>query len=416
MAAGWSFTFCDLVSGEEIATLPVYAATFEDCLCQVGAFSGIVPTVDADVRALDPWAATEPRRTALYIEHGGEVQWGGIVWGRARDQDTPGLKLTAATFDSFLEFLYLRDDWNGVGAQLGPLTTTASLLYAAQSYAGADVRLLPYYSGDGTGENRLDGFLYEATALRSLAEILDNFATDQGRVIEWRVDVTKEAGKYVRRLAVYDEPLIGPLVLTDEAFEQQRPPTVIPADLLELTYPGNLLTWTDTEDGSRSANATIGAASGDNDTKALHVATADQVGSDELAAGFPLQTVPLSGGTGLTVENLVPRTRALLLDRLAQGHEITNVTVVPHTPPLHTIRPGYRAGLRIVHPAFREWPKAVEYSGYRIQSKKVAIGYAGSADSVALGLIPPADRVPKSLGLVGQFREIQTRLKELETP
>lgn len=413
MANGWSYTFCDLVSGDEIATLPVEGATFEEKLNGVGAFSGMVPTVDPEVRALDPWAATEPRRTALYIEHDDVVQWGGIVWGRSRDQDTAGLNLTGATFDSFLEFLYLRTDADFVGAQLGPMTTTASLLAQVQAPAGANIGLESYYFGDGTGENRLDGFLYKRTALRSMAEMLENFAADNQVTLEWRTDVTKENGRYVRRLAVYDGELIGPLVLDDDA--PTLPPTVYPVSPLELAYPGNLLTWTDAEDGTTSANAAIGSTSGENG-EIFAAVDATALGSDELAAGFPLQTTTLSGGSNLSPLNLTYQTGVLLYDRLAQGHEITNVTLRAHVPALDTYRAGYRADLGISHVSFREWPDPVRYEGYRIVKKKITVGGPSSADAVSLDLVPPSHRIPKSTGLVATFREIQARLRELETP
>lgn len=401
----WTYTFTDLVSGEEIATLPMTGVSFEERVSGPGPLTGVVPTVDPKVRALDPWAATQPRRTGVYVEHDDEVIWGGIVWGRDRTNDVGGLQITAATFESWLLYQFRTYDLDTRGFQLGAPSTLSGLAEGSdvEGMSGEGVGY-PWdigQGGDGTGELRVAGKVYDASDLKSFADLLAGWVEDWGIPIEWRYAVNRASG------GGYSQTLL----INEGQFGDGR-------NRVHLSYPdGGLLTFKHGEDGTVQANTVIGSASGPLSTKLLSVAHAADVGSDEIAAGYPRQMASLSlSGSDTTQAYLDLRVRQELLNRLVQGEELSNLTLRPHSPSLASYRPGDSTIIEIIHSSFREWPRPAVFDGYRITSRKVSVGDGDSPDAVSITVVPPGDRLPRSVTLTAALRGVLARLRDLETP
>src|SRR4051794_39319939 len=116
--------------------------SFDQKVSGVGQLTGVVPTGDRKIRALDPWAATARRRTAVYVELDGVVVWSGIVWGVEQSDDVAGLAITAGSWESWLHSAYLLSDVNTTGMQLGAPSTFASLVdWVQNQQVAANVRL-----------------------------------------------------------------------------------------------------------------------------------------------------------------------------------------------------------------------------------------------------------------------------------
>jgi hypothetical protein len=405
----WSYVFTDLLTGVEKATLPMTGVAFEQIVSNVGQLGGTVPTTDDAVRALDPWAATEPRRTGIYVEWDEQVVWGGTVWGVSQDSETLGLKITAATFDSWLHAYFLAADVDTTGMQLGAPSTMALLLDAIQSQpngaiANFGVSGVGYpwdvgLGGDGTGEAKVAGNLYAASAVKPLADYLSGWVGAHGIPIEWRVDVAALTGGGYRQTLMVNEATFADGV-----------------DPLQLHFPSNLVKWTRERDGSTEANAMYGSASGPNQTQLFSTRTADSLGSDEFAAGYPLQGGTYSvGGTAVTQATLDTRVTAELADRLVQGESLSNLQVLATDPVLTDYAVGTAADIVIVHPALREWPGEKTYDGWRLTGRKVTVGDGGALDTVDLTVVPPADRLPASVGISATLRNLIARVRTLET-
>lgn len=401
--ATWTYVFTDLLTGVEKASLPMVDVSFDQVLNGVGKFSGMVPTTDPKIRALDPWGATEKRRTALYVHRDDQVVWGGIVWGRDRDQDTPGLRITAATFESWLAVAYLRSDVSTVDMQLGaPGNLGGMLLGSVQSYPNADLGIdytgvgYPWdigQGGDGTGELKVGGKVYVAADLKTLTEYFEEWV-DVWRVpIEWRIDVGySPVTGYTRTM-----------VIAEGAIYEGRNP-------IDLSYPGRLLTWAYPEDGSAQANVMHGAASG-----LFDYALASEVGSDELQAGYPVIGGETSlSGSDVTAPRLDARVKTALVDALAQGEKLTGLTVSADDPDLSSYLVGDVVNAEVTHVSFREWPAAAVFDGYRITGRKVTVGQGKAADLVALTVDPPADQLPRSVAITATLRDMLRRLRNLE--
>jgi hypothetical protein len=404
------YVFCDLITGTEKAVLPMTGVGFDEKVSGVGQLTGVVPTGDPKIRALDPWAAAERRRTALYVELDGIVVWSGIVWGVDQADDVAGLAITAGTWESWLHTAYLISDQSFVGMQLGAPSTFAGLVAAVQSQqVAADVRLsvsgvgYPWdigQGGDGTGEARVGGKVYARTDLKSLAELLEGWVGDWSIPIEFRIDGQRTPGAA--------RPYSQTLYIAEGSISANR---------VELNYPRNLLKFKNSFDGSGEANQVIGSAKGPGGVALWSRVSADQVGSDEFAAGYPVTTETFSvGGNDVTQASLDRNVTQRLYDRLVQGQTIGNLQTRVSDPPLTSYRVGDTANIEITHASFREWPKSVEFPGFRIVSRKVSVGDGNSPSSVSLSVVPPADRLPTSIALPALLRDLMGRVTTLETP
>jgi len=94
--------FCDLMTDLTLDILPLRDVSFEDYIGRAGSLSGTVPIPD---RAIAERAhKIKPGRTAVYLERGGDLWWGGIVWTtnlQGSDRGVVTLGIQASTFDSY---------------------------------------------------------------------------------------------------------------------------------------------------------------------------------------------------------------------------------------------------------------------------------------------------------------------------
>ncbi|MFE2555219.1 hypothetical protein ACFXGT_04180 [Streptomyces sp. NPDC059352] len=103
--------FCDLWTDTTIDILPLRDVSFEDYIGRAGSLSGTVPIPD---RAIAERAhKIKPGRTTVYLERGGDLWWGGIVWTtnlQSSDRGVVTLGVQASTFDSYAARRRIRTD------------------------------------------------------------------------------------------------------------------------------------------------------------------------------------------------------------------------------------------------------------------------------------------------------------------
>ncbi|CAM5418889.1 hypothetical protein GCM10010222_08720 [Streptomyces tanashiensis] len=94
--------FCDLWSDTTLDILPLRDVSFEDYIGRAGSLSGTVPIPDREIA--ERAHRIRPGRTTVYLERGGDLWWGGIVWTtnlQASDRGVLTLGVQASTFDSY---------------------------------------------------------------------------------------------------------------------------------------------------------------------------------------------------------------------------------------------------------------------------------------------------------------------------
>lgn len=405
----FTYVFCDVVSGNELAQLPMTGVDFEAKFLDIGVLNGVIPTVDPKVRALDPWTASAPRRTFVVVEEDDTPVWWGIVWGAQRQHDTYGIKVTAATFESWLTYALLRRDVTAAKGVTAAQTMT-QLVAEVASYSGGNIGLsvVDPEPNANPSNTTAAATTYAATDLKPLQDVLVNWNTAQGFPAEWRVDCTKKPGGGYKLT----------LLVTDDLLSDGR-------DAVQLVYPGNLLTFTDAVDGTQHSTCVVGAASGTDATgasiKLLSVSTSDAVGAGELAAGYPLQSfgysVPssnTSSTTPLVQATVDGQTTAEMLDRIAQGQTLSNLSIAPGQPALASYTVGDPLHIEVTHPGYAEWPGVTVFDAYRLTGRKVTVGQGGNPTTVELTVVPGGTRIPAVRGVSATIQLLARRIRMQE--
>ncbi|MER6527684.1 hypothetical protein [Streptomyces sp. NPDC001508] len=94
--------FCDLRTDSTLDILPLRDVTVDDYIGKAGSLSGTVPVPNAAIAARV--RRIEEGRTAVYLQRGTDLWWGGIVWTSTLQSDEQGvltLGIQAATFESY---------------------------------------------------------------------------------------------------------------------------------------------------------------------------------------------------------------------------------------------------------------------------------------------------------------------------
>ncbi|MGW0698743.1 hypothetical protein ACWD0A_05270 [Streptomyces sp. NPDC002867] len=103
--------FCDLLSDQTIDILPLQDVQFDDYIGKAGSLSGTVPIPDKAIA--ERVRQVEEGRTAVYLERGGDLWWGGIIWTSTLQSSERGvltLAVQAATFDSYAARRRIREE------------------------------------------------------------------------------------------------------------------------------------------------------------------------------------------------------------------------------------------------------------------------------------------------------------------
>jgi hypothetical protein len=269
MAPLYRLLFADLVTDQLLDVLPVQGLGFDDYIGKTGALSGKIPVPDPGMAARVR-AAVVPGRTAVWVERGADIWWGGIVWTMTPSVDDRGavsVDIQAATFDSYLDRRVVFT--NQTFTQVDQLEIARGLVTYAASLDKGDLGIQM--------DTQLSGVLRDRTYLASevprVRELLDDLAAvDNG--FEWRVQVYRDpaAGKRVKRLQLgYPKIQVG-------------------AQPVMFTYPGNVLSYSIPTDATGMANVWQSrGATVDNTVDATGgpLLSSAWLYTDRLAAGWP---------------------------------------------------------------------------------------------------------------------------------
>jgi hypothetical protein len=269
-ATPYRAVFCDLRSDQVIDILPLRDVTFDDYFGKPGSLTGTVPLPDAAIAARARTAVAEGR-TAVYLERGGALWWGGVVWTSTLDSTDRGvltLNVQAATFDSYANRRIIRAT---TPAYRGwdQLELARELWRLLQAAGGGDIGVS--YGDEVSGVPR-DAQWQDGDETVHYDAITQLAALDNG--FEHHIDVYRDpvAAGRVRRLR-----LGSPKIITS-------------ATDLVLDMPGSVLAYSFPRDATRGGTtARVRGASvdADQDQESRPLCSTEQVAGDLLAAGYP---------------------------------------------------------------------------------------------------------------------------------
>lgn len=215
-------------------------------------------------------AAVQPARTALWIERGRDLWWGGIVWTATATSDSRGfvsLAVQAGTFDSYLEHRRLLDTQTAVGVD--QFDIARSLVDYAQRTPGGDIGI---EYDDHLSRVKRDR-TYSRYDMAPIRDLLDQLSRVEGG-FEWRIAVHRDptTGRRVKRLQ------LGHPIIRGASTE------------IVLDHPGPVLSYTWPVDGTQRATAwqSRGASTNANQTsESVPLMSTALVADDDIAAGWP---------------------------------------------------------------------------------------------------------------------------------
>ncbi len=280
----------DLRTNTALAELPLSGVSYGEALNGAGSFAASMPLI-GNARSL--LAATQPERTAIYIERDGAIIGGAIVWARTRPSNGV-ITLQGAGWWSFFRRQHLRTTQTFTTAD--QLLIARTMINTAQAQPGANIGVTVGTETCGVNRDRT----YFAYEVKQIAEAVEQLANVQGG-FDFAIDTTQARGKTL----TFGFPRRGRIAgTTGIVFEAGK----------------NLIDYQATEDGTRSARTFTALGAGDG----LDMLTATNTRTDLLDLGFPL-----TSDTGAFKDVIVQST----LD----GHAAAGVASRALTPTFWTI-------------------------------------------------------------------------------
>lgn len=240
--ATYRYLFYDLVTNAAQAELPMRGVTFESRLNEVGSFTGHLPIADPQIAKLQPWTQTPGGRTALYVDRGGRLVWGGIVVTRRYSQGGQAGGSAFALEVGASEFMWGFDKRviaaDAVFTNAEQMTIPGGLINTAQAVRNGNIGVLvPSFPASGVLRTQTWAGSERKTvgqAIRDLAQL------DQG--FDWAILVDygqggQAAGVPGKQLAL-GYPRLG---------------VTYTASGWEFEFPGNVVDYVWPEDSSQQA-------------------------------------------------------------------------------------------------------------------------------------------------------------------
>ncbi|MFE3073112.1 hypothetical protein [Streptomyces sp. NPDC059247] len=356
--------FCDLLTDQTLDILPLRDVQFDDYIGRAGTLSGTIPIPDEAIAARV--RKVEEGRTAVYLERGGDLWWGGIIWTSTLQSSGRGvltLSIQAATFDSYAGRRRIREDIH-LPVPIDQLEIARLLWDRLQSadYPGGNIRVRTGTETSLTlrtaSWRRGDETLY-SEALAQLA------AMDSG---------------FEHQIMVYRDPLTG------ERIRQLRlgaPKIRTGATDLVFDRPGTILSYSFPRDATRGGTTAVARGASVNTNAAAEsrpLMSSERRADDLLNGNWP--RVDLSSD-----HNEISDPRQLELMAIGTLAQATGPVVIPEiTIRLGGVVPpallGRSARIRITD----EWHSPGLDARYRIIGVKVRPPERGRPDTAELYL------------------------------
>ncbi|MET9950337.1 hypothetical protein ABZ135_02150 [Streptomyces sp. NPDC006339] len=273
--------FCDLITDQTLDILPLRDVSFDDYIGKAGSLSGTIPIPNKDIA--DRVKKVREGRTAVYLERGGDLWWGGIIWTTTLQSSGRGvltLGIQAATFDSYAARRRIRTDisfttatdqleiarrlWKELNRQEDPTVPPVE---------GQEPRTLGITFGEEKSE------VLRTASWRKGDETVYLEALDQLAAME---------NGFEHQILVYRDPVSG------KRIRQLRlgwPKIVNGATDLIFDRPGVILSYSFPYDATRGGTTALarGASTNSNaGTESRPLYSSEQFASDLLTDGWPL--------------------------------------------------------------------------------------------------------------------------------
>ncbi|MFH9870388.1 hypothetical protein ACH4NT_30480 [Streptomyces lydicus] len=329
IAPTYRVLLCDLRSDQVLDVLPITDVSLDDYIGKIGSASATIPLPNRAVAARAR-AAVEPGRTAMWIERGSEIWWGGVLWTANLTSNARGflnLQVQAGGWASYLDHRAILHTQQAV--QVDQYDIVRGLIDYSASLPGGDI-------GIEADAEQLSGVLRDRTFRRydvpRIGEVIDQLAATEGG-FEWRIMSYREPtnGRRVKRLQ-----LGAPVIRTG-------------ASEVVLDHPGPLLSYGWPIDATVQANVWQSRSASDNKNQtaeSLPLMSELLVADEQLVAGWPRLDGTSDYSTVTEQPTLDAHARADLAAAL-RPQRIPEVTVALDRTPLSPALLGATVRVRI---------------------------------------------------------------------
>jgi hypothetical protein len=176
----YRFLLTDIMTGRVISDAIAYNLnSYGRQLSNSSDCSGTLDLSDESIRRLtDPIAATEPRRTALWIIRDLAVVWGGIIWTRRYRSGDNNLELSSSTPESYFSRRRIRSTLDYRNPSVDQHEIIRRLVNHAQSIAYGNIGISVPASFPSSGQARDRTYFWHERAtyferMQQLSEVID---------------------------------------------------------------------------------------------------------------------------------------------------------------------------------------------------------------------------------------------------
>jgi hypothetical protein len=361
--AEYKYLFSDLLTNAPLAELPCFGTYFEKFVNATGNATASVKIGQGGYEdtALDDQLileATQPGRTALYVDRNGKLIWGGIVWSRTYQSQAKTLSMTAQTFDSMLFKRVCRRNLDYSHTSDEQRNIVIDLISKMQSDGtGTNIGLINPPSFGVSKQRDLHVHDYDLSTYGDLIAGIYNLADG----FDFLIDVAYQNDAPAKFVLMGYPNLGDPVGLPNVALE----------------YPGTIFNYYFPE--SVGSSREWAAGSGDGAHKLVASATA----SDLLSGGYPLVEEVDSGHSDVTVQDTLQgwADTNLAVNRIPMT--VPTIDMNPDEPPgIENIQVGQYMQLVINDPRFPNgYSKAIRITGWKLTPQQ-----SGNVDQVSLAV------------------------------
>ena len=239
-----------------IAELPFTGVNFTSQLNSIGVFTGHLLLSGVNTVELNVDNATTPGKVALYVDYNGTIVWGGAIWLREYDSDTQTISITAQEFESYFQRRVISN--NKVYKNADPLYVAQDLVTYAQAQSHGNIGVI---IGSETSSFSVTQ-IYNYYQVKTIYQAIKDLA--QGSLFDFRIVSSWGTGGV---------DLIKTLKLGSPTLGYAYNPAS-PTHSWVFNFPGNIVTYSYSENGFSTANQLWGLGYGAN-AKQLQVQAYD---------------------------------------------------------------------------------------------------------------------------------------------
>jgi hypothetical protein len=262
----YRYLFADLLTNQILAELPLTGVTFTQSLNTGGTFQGNILLSGIDAESQNVANATIPAKCAIYVDRGGVLVWGGVIWARQYDSGDQRLKITAQEFETY--FTRRRITSTQVFSNVDQFLIAQTLVNNAQAVPNGNIGVIVPTNVSGINVSRTF-YSYELKTVYSA--LLDLSRSNSG--FDFNIQVAYDGGGNPTKTLVLSYPKSGTRYST----------TSLTVPVFEFPA-GNVMEYSYPEDGSVAANTIYVIGAGSNEAKLIATAT----DTAKIAQGWPV--------------------------------------------------------------------------------------------------------------------------------